>query len=215
MRHIRAGESGADIFAGNRLRAARFRGIMSASGRRGGGPRLEDTEGVHMRQSYRLVRPDDSSCDIREAARVMVDWIGREPSARYELTVGTDSQNFDDTKMVEVVVLRRVGSGGIFFYHIDRIRRIDQLRTKIYEETQRSLELAGELIPAFREALDASGMDLGSVDVHVAIHCDIGKSGATRAMLKEIAGWVEAQGYDCMIKPDSYAASGVANRLSK
>lgn len=166
-------------------------------------------------RGYMLSRPDGSRCDIAGTAAALADRIGSDPSASYELTIGTDSQNFDDTKMVEAVVLRQVGAGGIFFYRVDRVRRIGYLREKIYEETQRSLELAGALMPAFHEAVDRAGLDWESLDVRVAIHCDIGRNGATKAMLKEIAGWVQAQGYACVAKPGSYAASGVANRLSK
>lgn len=164
---------------------------------------------------HMLVRPDGTALDVAGAAAVMARWVGARPDAEYELTVGTDSQNFDDTKMVEAVVLRMVGKGGIFFYHVDRVRRIDSLRVKIYEETRRSLELAGALIPELHGALEAEGLDCGRLRMRVAIHCDIGSQGPTRDMLKEIAGWVAAEGYDCMIKPESYAASGVANRISK
>lgn len=31
----------------------------------------------------------------------------------------------------------------------------------------------------------------------------------------EIVGWVTACGYKCEIKPNSYTASGIANKLSK
>lgn len=45
-----------------------------------------------------------------------------------------------------------------------------------------------------------------------SVHADIGK---TKELIKEICSWIEALGFEARIKPDSYAASGVANMLSK
>jgi len=167
-------------------------------------------------ERYYMNRADGSPRTVGQVAQDMADWIARRPAERYELVIGTDSQAFShETKVVEAAVLRLVGRGGIFFYHISRVPRRMQLREKIYGETQRSLELAGKLVPVFHDAAMARGLDPDAMNLRVAIHCDIGNVGPTRDMLREISGWVEAQGYDCMVKPDSYAASGVANMLSK
>ena len=67
----------------------------------------------------------------------------------FQIVVGTDSQNFNDTKMVTVIAAYKEGRGGIFFYEIDRINRITNVMQKLNTETSRSLEvmmqLAGEL----------------------------------------------------------------------
>ncbi len=49
------------------------------------------------------------------------DFVIKDPFAKYEFTVGTDSQNADHTKMVEVIAIHRVGNGGIFFYRIEML----------------------------------------------------------------------------------------------
>ncbi|MBQ1294282.1 MAG: hypothetical protein IIY21_09600, partial [Clostridiales bacterium] len=51
--------------------------------------------------------------------------------------------------------------------------------------------------------------------VSFQIHCDIGRSGKTNVLIKEVVSWVTSQGYVCLIKPDSYAASGIADKYSK
>ena len=53
------------------------------------------------------------------------------------------------------------------------------------------------------------------LDVSFQIHCDIGRSGKTNVLIKEVVSWVTSQGYVCLIKPDSYAASGIADKYSK
>jgi len=53
------------------------------------------------------------------------------------------------------------------------------------------------------------------VDLPIEIHIDIGQRGETRAMIQEVVGWVTSVGYTVKIKPYSYGASSVADRLTK
>jgi predicted RNase H-related nuclease YkuK (DUF458 family) len=52
-------------------------------------------------------------------------------------------------------------------------------------------------------------------NIHFHIHLDIGKNGPTKELIQELSGWMIALGYDFEIKPDSYAASHIADRYSK
>lgn len=162
-----------------------------------------------------FLRPSGQKVSADEVIKIITDYIMQDTSATYEFTVGTDSQNFDRTKMVEVIALHRVGKGGIFFYNIEYIRRIDSLRQKITEETQRSLANADGLVEALELSLMEHDIDLNELDVLFQIHCDIGKEGKTKMLIKEITNWVTSLGYACLIKPDSYTASGIANKYSK
>ena len=76
----------------------------------------------------------------------------------------------------------------------------------------RSDELAKEMLA---NIIGEKSFDIDDIDVHFQIHCDIGKSGKTRELIKEIVGWVTSEGYDCLIKPDSYAANSIADKYSK
>ena len=51
----------------------------------------------------------------------------------------------------------------------------------------------------------------------IAIHIDAGNStkGKTKELIPELVGWIKACGYDCSVKPDSFVASTIADRLSK
>ena len=133
---------------------------------------------------------------------------------QYELSVGTDSQNFSDTKMVIVVTLHNVGHGGIFFFDIRRIRKICNVREKLTVETNYSLECAQKLIDAFEEFRNSFGFDIKKY-VHFSIHVDAGPNGKSRDSINEICGWVRACGYEVHTKPNSYAASAIANKYSK
>ena len=161
-------------------------------------------------------RADGSKYTCKEVISMIAEFIAKNPDYEYELTVGTDSQTFaDHTKIVEVIALHRLGHGGIYFYHIDYVEKFRTLRDKIYEETARSLEVSKDMLLDVAVILDEKGINIDDINVHFQIHCDIGTSGKTKELIKEIVGWVTSEGYDCLIKPDSYTANAIADRYSK
>ena len=56
-----------------------------------------------------------------------------------QIIIGTDSQNFDRTKIVSVIAVVCEGHGGIFFYEITHQPLIRDVRTKLWmQETARA-----------------------------------------------------------------------------
>ena len=145
----------------------------------------------------------------------IIDWINQKPEKEYILAIGTDSQTCAETKVVLSVTVHRLHNGGIFFLHTiyHRAFQNSQLHQKLYEETQASLDTAEILI----EKLKNKGLDIQdkNSNIHLSIHMDIGKNGPTNKYIKELEGWVKTTGYDCEIKPNSYAASTIADKYSK
>lgn len=142
---------------------------------------------------------------------IILSEINAAEAAHYELdiTIGTDSQRHDGrTKIVTVICLHRVGHGGVFFYTTEYIKKIEDLRHKIYHETSCSLELAQKLMDFLFSH---------NKDYNITIHADIGRSrkGRTHTMIQEIVGWVNSQGFECHFKPNSYTASCVADKITK
>lgn len=164
-------------------------------------------------------RGNGQEVSYSEMIKVIANYIRINPSASYDITVGTDSQNHKMTRIVEVVAICRIGDGGIFFFHREDIPKIKVLKEKIIEETNRSIENAMGFIDALQEELLEDNIDLDIMfnenRLAFAVHADIGRRGKTKELIKEICGWIEASGFEARIKPDSYAASGVANMLSK
>jgi predicted RNase H-related nuclease YkuK (DUF458 family) len=150
-----------------------------------------------------------------EMIQVVADYILQAPDEDYEITVGTDSQNHSQTKMVEVIAVHRGSQGGIFFYRTDYIQKITSLKVKILEETSRSLENAEGLLDGVGFALLEKDIDIDKLNIDFKIHCDVGYQGKTSALISEIVAWVHSCGYECAIKPESYTASGIANKFSK
>lgn len=124
----------------------------------------------------------------------------------YSIIIGTDSQNTYRTKMVLVICLIDNGHGGRYFYHIDWLKKIKDINTKIFTETQKSLEIAHEL--------NAYLHDKG-VRADVEVHVDIGRNGKTKDLIQSILGWVRAEGFKARIKDESWVASSIADKISK
>lgn len=133
-------------------------------------------------------------------------FMAKEPEAKYQLVIGTDSQpkNGQSTDFISALVVHRLGRGGIYFWR----RRIDKktyvLRQRIYQEASLSLSLAEE----FLEATKQDGIARFDVEIHV----DIGEYGETREMINEVVGMVRGFGFAVQIKPQAYGASKVADR---
>ena len=132
----------------------------------------------------------------------------------FQIVVGTDSQNFDQTKFVSVIAVVCHGHGGIFFYEISRKRRINDVKQKLQEETNDSLVLATKLIDLLTAEPEYEELFLSCP---VSIHIDAGNSdrGKTKMLIPELVGWIRACGYEAKTKPESFVASTIADRISK
>ena len=132
----------------------------------------------------------------------------------FQIVVGTDSQNFNDTKMVTVIAAYKEGHGGIFFYEIDRINRITNVKQKLNTETSRSLEVMMQLAGELEEESKYKKMRENTL---LSIHVDAGWSdkGKTKELIPGLVGWIKACGFEAKCKPESFAASSIADKISK
>lgn len=153
-----------------------------------------------------MISPTYGKISMAEVQSLIHNYISKYPNSKYKITVGSDSQNHDNTKMVLVMAIWRVGSGGIYFYETKTIKKITNLTEKIYYETNLSLKFSEQIVKMLKDM---------NLEYDVEIHVDIGRTGDTCKLIPEIVGWVTGCGYNCKIKPESYTASGIANKLSK
>lgn len=153
-----------------------------------------------------MYSPTYGEVSYEKMIKIIKSFINKSPHSTYHISVGTDSQNFQKTKIVVVVAIHRVGSGGIFFYDIKTVNRINNISQKLIYETSNSIDLASKLA----ETLKKESIDLG-----INIHVDAGRNGKTSKLIPEIVGWIKACGFNCETKPNSYAASSIADKYSK
>ncbi len=124
----------------------------------------------------------------------------------YSFYIGTDSQVYlDKVSVVTCVCTHKPGSTGKVYYVKEAIplKQCQNLRTRMLMEAYRSIEAAMELDELVKSKL--------------TIHLDVGETDRSTTSLyyKELQGLVKAQGYDCSIKPDSWASSSVADKVIK
>ena len=157
-----------------------------------------------------FISPTDGPLTLKETYQTIIDFINRQPDHEYNLIVGTDSQpGIDKAVFVTAIVIYRVGRGGRFFYHKETTPLKVGMKQRIFYEVSRSLDVASKLTGYFAEELEIND-NLG-----IQIHVDVGKKGPTNSIIKEVVGMVVGSGYEALIKPNSYAASKVADKYTK
>ena len=158
----------------------------------------------------KFISPTDGEMDIEQIYMTMVEFMDQAPNNKYKLIVGTDSHpRMEDVVFVTAIVIYRVGRGGRFFYHKEKDGLEVGMKQRIFYEVSRSLEVASKLTGVL--ARDSEHSETLDIEIHV----DVGKKGPTNEIIKEVVGMVVGNGYEAMIKPDSYAASSVADRYTK
>ncbi len=155
--------------------------------------------------------PTRGQMRLPKVTKEISDFINRDPSARYRLVVGTDSNGEKQADFVTAIVVHRVGRGGRYFWRkINGDTVYHTLRDRIYKEVSLSLQMAQDLLEQLKSSLK---MDC-QTDYDFQIHIDVGRKGPTREMIKEVVGMVRGNGFKAKIKPESYAASNVADKYA-
>lgn len=137
-------------------------------------------------------------------------FVKDDPDDFYRLVIGTDSQAKNvngkgECDFVTAIVIHRRGKGARYFWNKEKVEKKYVLRDKIYAETQRSLKTAQKIVPDLRKAVSPAKYDL-------EIHIDVGSLGPTREMIREVVGMVNGNGFVAKTKPESWAASSVADK---
>lgn len=126
-----------------------------------------------------------------------------------EVGIGTDSQvNGRNFRFVTVLCLYKKGKGGFYFYRPESLPRekydIKNQKLRMFDEVSKSIELSLKL-------KEETGID-------PVIHIDASpskKDEFTSSFSDQLKGYAQACGFEALIKPDSYVASGIADSHSK
>lgn len=123
-----------------------------------------------------------------------------------EIHVGSDSQQAGRfTEYVTVIVLLQKGKGGRAFYIREKIPRVKSLRERLMKEVWMSVNVGLELNSHIPET------------VGLTVHVDANPNLKFRSSdhVKELAAMVVSQGFKTLLKPDSWAASHLADHVVK
>lgn len=127
---------------------------------------------------------------------------------RYKITIGTDSELGADltADFVTAIVIHRVGNGGRYFWRrTEPSQKFHTLRDRMLQEVLISLDVARGFLESVKQF---PSMPLFDFEIHV----DIGENGETKVMIQELVGMVRAHNFEAKTKPESYAASSVADK---
>ena len=125
-----------------------------------------------------------------------------------QVIVGTDSHiKMGKCTFTTTIVLigAKNQKGGLYFYKIEKYNDPDRFYNRILKEAEKSINMAmkiTELCPS----------------TNVEIHIDISPeecNNRTSPMAKMLVGYAVGSGFACKIKPESFAASVVADKHSK
>jgi len=138
--------------------------------------------------------------------REIIEFMRADLTRRYKVTIGTDSELIRGTHadFVTAIVVHRVGNGGRYFWRRMDNMRMHTLRERIVKEVLISLDIAKDTLSELKK------FPLPEFDFE--IHIDVGENGPTKAMIQEVVGMVRANNFEPKTKPESYAASNVADR---
>lgn len=149
--------------------------------------------------------------DFGDMCKEIEKFVESAPDERYEVSIGTDSQQHGNVfRFITSVVVYRVRRGAQYYYKIEYETHIDSLQQKIMYEATMTYK--------YKELLkDALEDLLLRYDINIRPHVDIGEDGETKKFISQITGMFKSFGpsEEALIKPYSYAASWVANKHSK
>ena len=158
--------------------------------------------------------PSKGNLDLKEVIKEIFGYMQGAPEYQYEVVVGCDSPSSDKPFFPIAIVVLRTGAGGRFFlkkmhYEDNFLKKFAFWKNRILQEVYLSCELALSL----REVLEKENK-LGLKYEFQYIHADVGEKGKTKEMVKEVVGFIKSNGFEARIKPQSFAATVVADRYT-
>jgi predicted RNase H-related nuclease YkuK (DUF458 family) len=138
---------------------------------------------------------DEFICEIKKLER-----------SGYKMFIGSDSQVIkEEVCLVACVCPYKEQKGGRVFYVKKKFskKKFPTTRMRLLFEAYKSIEVAMEIDSSI----------LGPLEIHLDVGSDLIRCKSSR-WKKEIETLVSSQGYDCKVKPDSWASS-VADRFTK
>jgi uncharacterized protein len=151
--------------------------------------------------------PSKGKMSLDQVIREIKRYIKEMPDHEYKIVVGSDSFPSGSIDYVTAIVVHRKGRGGRYFWLREhKPGKTPTLRNRMYEEVTRSISTTQEVIEKFGPT---------AIEKHdVEVHIDVGKAGPTREMISEVVGMVKGNGFVAKTKPDSYAASTIADKYT-
>jgi hypothetical protein len=157
--------------------------------------------------------PSGKKFNTLEVVSEIIDFMKQDEKKSYKITIGTDSEVLADktADFVTAVVIHRIGNGGRYFWRRKTFGNFYNLRDRIISEVLLSLDIGKEILTELKKLINTEWKNNGP-DWSFEIHVDVGENGETKSMIQEVVGMIRAYNFEVITKPQSYAASNVADR---
>ncbi len=154
--------------------------------------------------------PSKGNLTYSQTIEEILNYIKEKPEKFYDVVVGCDSSSNESPFFPMAIVVLRKNEGGRFFLKKIKYknRKFYHWKERIFEEVCLSCKLALGLKADLEERLRQYNYQFRY------IHADVGENGATRDMIKEVIGLINGNGFEAKIKPESFAATCVADKFS-
>jgi len=120
-----------------------------------------------------------------------------------ELHIGCDSQNYRNTTVyVTAVVFRFPGNGAHVIYRKEKVEKIPDMWSKLWGETQRSVDLANAI-------LEECGIRVKQIDLDFNENPDY----PSHKLLSASRGYISSLGFKSAAKPSLLMAAWAADSL--
>ncbi len=129
-------------------------------------------------------------------------------NSEYEIAVGTDSQYRGKYLFyITVIALWERGKGGTYYYRSEYHKRQgfnSSQKMRMFEEVGKTIEVANII------EQETGIKPICHVDASLSV-----KKEYTSSFSEQLKGYVISSGYDCVLKPESYAANCIADKHTK
>ncbi len=156
--------------------------------------------------------PTCGDLSLKEVVKETIGYMSLNPELFYSIVVGCDSSSGENPNFPIALVILKKGQGGRFF-----LKKINYSEKKFYGWKERILQevlLSCQIALVLKEKIAKETENLSLNYEFKYIHADVGENGITKDMIKEVAGLIKGNGFEPKLKPESFAASNVADRYS-
>lgn len=171
--------------------------------------------------NYSFENSQEKSMTFDHVFNRIVRFMKRNPNGNYRLMVGTDSQIHPRcTRYITGIVIKQEGKGAWACLRRNVVsRKMTNLHERISYETSLTEEVASLFTPERKDELINIVLPYiykgSSFTIEGHIDIGSGERNKTRIYVREMVSRIESIGMDPKIKPDSFVASGYANRYTK
>ena len=137
-----------------------------------------------------------------ELSNYVLKYLSDSESKNIKIHVGCDSQNIGKSTHYATTVVFHIGNSGCHFvYKKEKLPKIDDMWTKLWGETTRSVEIANYL--------KDNGVNIHSVDLDF----NSNDSHKSNKLVSASVGYVESMGFKANIKPSILPAISAADMM--